>query len=161
MSVQRTSTSSSSITNNPHYIDSKSNQSSSTSNSHSLASHNQRNHIYLRNHVSRSRSKTYGGKVNCISLKSSQTVSTTATKTVTTTTTPSNNNDHIHIINEDAMNDIDRKQNNDDLLNGNIGNDDISCGNLDRIVPSVKRNKRAYSTHIEREKYIAIKKKVN
>lgn len=73
-----------------------------------------------------------------------------------------NNNDHIHVISEDVMNDSDRLSPNvDDLLNGNVGGatgcgngniEDISSGIGESIVPSVKRNKRAYSTHIEREK---------
>lgn len=176
MSVQQRSTGTSqNIKNHLHCFNNKSSSSTSssttTSHTHSLtASHNQRNRIYLRNHLSRSRSKTVTGTEECKSIN----------RNPLKITDEDVLNGNIGICNDQydpreklrrssmrnytrtaILNDIacgipttdgiDR-DNNNKLKSSNIGERDATtigtCG-----VPSVKRNKRTLSsTHIEREK---------
>lgn len=176
MSVQqRSSGTSQNITNHLHCFNNKTSSSSTTTTSnhisHSItASNNQRNRIYLRNHVSRSRSKTVSGTDD---IKLTNRIPSTindddvlngnvgicngqydtreklrrsSVRNYTRTT----------ILNDIACgiptaNGIDR-DNNNKLKTTSIGERDVMATGTCNV-PSVKRNKRTLSsTHIEREK---------
>lgn len=174
MSVQqRSSGTTQNITNHSHCFNNKSSSSSSTTTSHShslTASNNQRNRIYLRNHVSRSRSKTVSGAEE----------SKLTNRIPSTLTDDDVLNGNVAICNghydtreklrrssmrnytrtanlngiacgiPTAANGIDRDNNN--KLKTSVGERDVMATGTCNV-PSVKRNKRTLSsTHIEREK---------
>lgn len=176
MSVQqRSSGTSQNITNHLHCFNNKSSSSTTssttttttTSHTHSLtAFHNQRNRIYLRNHVSRSRSKTVSGTDDSKLNKRSPSMITDADV---------NGNIGIcngHYVQREKLRrssmrnytrtDIDLatglQATNGDVrdsvnkLKSNNDEQDVTIAGTQNV-PSVKRNKRTLSsTHIEREK---------
>lgn len=178
MSVQQRSSGSTTqnITNHLHCFNNKSSSSTSsstiTSHTHSLtASHNnQRNRIYLRNHVSRSRSKTVSGAEE-IKLNNRSPSKITDEDVLNGNVgicsgyhdpreklrrSSMRNYTRTAILNDIACgiptaNGIDRDNNN--KLKPHIGERDVIGTGTCAVVPSAKRNKRTLSsTHIEREK---------
>lgn len=165
MSVQqRSSGTSQNITNHLHCFNNKSSSSTTsstttttTSHTHSLtAFHNQRNRIYLRNHVSRSRSKTVSG-----------TDDSKLNKRSPSTITDADVNGNIGICNghyvqrEKLRRSSMRNYTRTDIdlatglqaANGTVRDEQDVTASGTQNVPSVKRNKRTLSsTHIEREK---------